>query len=91
MKLDERIFIKKPRCVLDKPARTEGAWVKRTVARALWQLRCRLIKDYGADILQLNETPEGIEIHIEGELIAPRADIVEENQQRLNYRKLRGK
>ena len=87
MEIDEHIFIKKPKTVLCGPARSEGAWSRRAVSMAVWKLRCNLIRQYGADIFQVVETPDGIEMTIQGDLVASRADMDDENLLRREYRK----
>ena len=68
MKIDERIVIPKGQRIQDARAKRIYIWTRRNAMRAIWDIRCRILKETGEDIFHLYEMTDCIEIGIHGDL-----------------------
>ena len=70
MKVDERIVIHMPPSVTKKNVRGRHMWAKRAVRKAVWEARCRILKETGHDIFNVFIMTDSIEVTIAGEFDA---------------------
>lgn len=68
MIIDERIVIPKGKCIQDSGAKRICIWRRRNAMRAIWDIRCRILKTTGEDIFHLYETQDSIEVGIHADM-----------------------
>ena len=69
MWVDERIVVKKSRYMRDDATiRKRVVWTRRAAMKAIWDTRCRILKERGEDIFHLFEMTDCIEVSIRGDL-----------------------
>ena len=68
MKVSERRVIPKGKRIQDGRAKTVCIWTRRQAMRAIWDIRCSILKETGEDIFGLFEMTDCIEVSINGDL-----------------------
>lgn len=68
MRIDERIVIPKGKQIQNATIKSVCTWTRRQAMRAVWTLRCRILKETGEDIFHLYEMTDCIEVGLHGDL-----------------------
>lgn len=69
MKIDEHIVIRKPPGIQAANGRRDAAWTRRAILHAIWVMRRKVMEEQRADLFQVYEMTDCIEVHIEGEFV----------------------
>jgi len=70
MWVNRTVVITKPESIRRAKLKIQSAWVRRAALRAVWDLRRRVIKETGQDILGIIDNPGNIVVNINGDLDA---------------------
>lgn len=68
MKVDERIVIPKGKYIREGTPTRVCIWTRRQAMRAVWDFRCRILRETGEDIFHLYEMTDCIEVGLHGDL-----------------------
>lgn len=90
MWIDEHIVIPKSERMQSRKAIRQGAWCRRAVLRALWDLRLRYLTE-GVDIFNVRQNGDNVEFTLKGEIDASPIDKATEHRSktRINIRNKR--
>ena len=67
MRIDEHIVMEKPMTVRRGKLVKDAVWTRRSILKAVWELRTRIMDEQQVDIFQVYEMTDCIEVHIEGD------------------------
>ena len=68
MKVEETIVIQMPPSVMKKNLRARNLWTKRNVKKAVWEARCRILRETGLDVFNVFVMTDCVEVTIRGDM-----------------------
>ena len=68
MNIKERIVIKIPKSIQKATTTKRSTWIRRSVLRAIWEVRNKVILEEGEDIFGLYKMTDCVEVNLSGYL-----------------------
>ena len=68
MNIDERLVVTMPKTFFtDRSPRSRKAWINRSIMRAVYKYRCKVMEETGEDIFNVFVYNDYVEINLKGE------------------------